>query len=79
MTGEIMINRIYKLTVLILVMIVIFGCSIDNQREYLMLMSQRWSQENIEGFNILFPRIEKEYFGVEYSYHRINNFGNIRL
>lgn len=34
----------------------------DDQREYLMLMSQRWSQENIEGFNILFPRIEKEYF-----------------
>lgn len=30
-----MINRIYKLIILILVMIVIFGCSIDNQREYL--------------------------------------------
>lgn len=34
-----MINRIYKLTILILVMIVIFGCSIDNQREYLNVLA----------------------------------------
>ncbi|SET23450.1 AAA domain-containing protein [Oceanobacillus limi] len=33
----------------------------DEQKEYLLLMSERWSQENIEGFNVLYPRIEKEY------------------
>ncbi|MCK1983713.1 MULTISPECIES: ATP-binding protein [Peribacillus] len=33
----------------------------DEQREFLILMSERWSQENIEGFNILYSCIEKDY------------------
>lgn len=31
------------------------------QKEYLLLMSHRWSRENIEGFDTLYPHIEKEY------------------
>jgi hypothetical protein len=38
-----------------------WGLYTDEQREYLILMSERWSQENIEGFNSLYSCIEKEY------------------
>nr|QEF16827.1 ATP-binding protein [Bacillus cereus] len=33
----------------------------DEQKEYLIKLSERWSQENIKGFNVIYPCIVKEY------------------
>ncbi|MGF9992362.1 AAA family ATPase [Bacillus mycoides] len=33
----------------------------DEQKEYLIKLSERWSQENMEGFNVIYPCILKEY------------------
>lgn len=33
----------------------------DEQKDYLIKLSERWSQENIDGFNLIYPWIEKEY------------------
>ncbi|WP_077595967.1 ATP-binding protein [Oceanobacillus kimchii] len=50
----------------------------DEQREYLILMSRRWSQENIEGFNVIYPCIEKEYIETNNLSKKIKLFSIIK-
>ncbi|PAE96374.1 ATP-binding protein [Shouchella clausii] len=50
----------------------------DEQGEYLLLMSQRWSQENIEGFNVIYPCIEKEYIEANNLSKKIQLFSTIK-
>lgn len=50
----------------------------DEQREYLIFMSQRWSQENIEGFNVIYPCIEKEYIETNNLNKKIQLFSIIK-
>ncbi|MEA3321468.1 MAG: ATP-binding protein [Bacillota bacterium] len=50
----------------------------DEQREYLLLMSERWSQENIEGFNVIYPCIEKEYIETNNFSKKIQLFSIIK-
>lgn len=50
----------------------------DEQKEFLLLMSERWSQENIDGFNVIYPCIEKEYIETNNLSRKIQLFSIIK-